>query len=271
MSNVKRYDLKRRRYIAIRNQNSLSYGGSQEWFPKEVGTAKEWTMHEYGCGVVAVADLFLYWATTLKNGEETWAAQYIEKYGTLTKETYMTYLKEVRERYVTIFPPLGTFGFQLSMVINRYAKENHIPYEANLDLSLNDLTMLKRMEEMLEHNLPIILMIGISMPMIPGFLSHGRKKKGLPFYTQKPPIMPVGKQYQKPYARYELAKKGVFSHFVVITGIIVDEQAENASEHIMLKISSWGNEYYVSYHHLRYYINEISSPFLSAIISLKER
>lgn len=268
MSKVKHYGLARRRYIAIRNQNSLSFGGNQEWFPKEDGTVKEWTMHEYGCGVVAVADLFLYWAMTLKNGKETWAAQYLEKYGTLTKETYMTYLTEVRERYVTIFPPLGTFGFQLSMAINRYAKENHIPYEACLDLGLNDLTMLRRMEEMLEHNVPIILMIGFSMSIQHRFLSRMRKR-GLPFYTQKPARMPIGKQHQKPYARYELTKKGVFGHFVVVTGITIDEQAENASEHIMLKISSWGNEYYVSYHHLRYYINEISSPYLSAMISIK--
>ena len=52
------------------------------------------------------------------------------------------------------------------------------------------------------------------------------------------------------------------------TGIFIDDKANTTSQDIMLRISSWGVEYYVSYHHLRQYINELSKRYLTGIISI---
>ena len=265
MNKVKQYGLSRRRYISVSDQYRRSYGGNQQWFPKEEASMKDKIMHDYGCGVIALTDLFLYWAITLPNGRETFAAHYIDENNKITKENYMALAQEVRKRYAFIYGSAGTFGVQLEGAINRYAKENHIECKAELDMSLNDLTMLKTIEQMLEVNQPVILMIGHSFPVL---LSRFRRK-GLPFYRQTRILHSGLKNQEKPYAHYEIAKKGIFGHFVTITGVIIDDHAQVASQQIMLRISSWGAEYYISYHHLRQYINQLSTFYLSAIINIQ--
>lgn len=265
MNQVKKYELSRRHFVCIRDQHKRAYGGNQEWFSKE-HSIREKIIHEYGCGVIAITDLFLYWAMTLPNGKDTLAARYIEEYDIITKENYMALVEEIRKRYAFIFGSAGTFGPQLEMAINRYAKENHINYKASLEMNLNDLTMLKRMQAMLEANQPIILMIGHSFPIV---LSRLRKK-GIPFYKQTRIIHSESKKQNQPYAHYEVAKRSIFGHFVTVTGMIIDEHASLASQDIMLRISSWGVEYYISYHHLRQYINGVSTPYLSAMMCIME-
>lgn len=274
MGKVKQYGLSRRRYISISDYVALdsnrtyckkSYGGSQEWFPKEHASIKEHLIHAYGCGVIAITDLFLYWAITLQNGKDTFAARYIDEKNQITKEDYRALVEEIHNRYARIIGYAGTFAPQLMMAINRYAKHNNIGHKAILDMELNDLTMLEQIKKMLEANQPIILMIGHSCPMI---LSRFRKK-GIPFYKQTRVLNPLLKDIDKPYAQYKVMKKNVFGHFVTITGMIIDEQAELASQHIMLRISSWGTEYYISYHHLRQYINQLSKPYLSGMIGIE--
>lgn len=159
----------------------------------------------------------------------------------------------------------GTFVPELTLAINRYAKDNHIEHRAILDMSLDGLEMLRKIKEMLKNDQPIILMIGHSFPLI---LSRFRKK-GIPFYKRTRILDPLGRKPHSPYARYQVMKKSIFGHFVMITGIIIDEQAEYASQNIMLRISSWGTEYYISYQHLRQYMTQISRTYLSGMISLR--
>lgn len=264
MSKVKKYELSRRQYISIRNGNKKSYGGNQEWFPKEDAHLKDKLTHQYGCGVIAITDLFLYWAITLPNGKDTVAASYINERNTITKENYMEFVQQIRDQYAFIFGSAGTFAPQLTLAINQYAKENNIQYKAILDMDLNDLTMLNQIKQMLENNQPIILMIGHSFPTI---LSRLRKK-GIPFYKRTKVVDPFLTKPNEPYANYRVLKQGVFGHFVTITGIFIDDKANTTSQDIMLRISSWGVEYYVSYHHLRQYINELSKRYLTGIISI---
>ena len=131
-------------------------------------------------------------------------------------------------------------------------------------MDLNDLTMLNQIKQMLENNQPIILMIGHSFPTI---LSRLRKK-GIPFYKRTKVVDPFLTKPNEPYANYRVLKQGVFGHFVTITGIFIDDKANTTSQDIMLRISSWGVEYYVSYHHLTQYINELSKRYLTGIISI---
>ncbi|MBE6023792.1 MAG: hypothetical protein E7231_11285 [Cellulosilyticum sp.] len=266
MGQVKRYGLSRRSYICIRDEHRRSYGGNQTWFPKE-GTIEEHFTHEYGCGVIAITDLFLYWAMTRPNGGNTLAAGSIEAYNKISKEKYMSLVEEIRKRYAFIFASAGTFGLQLERAINSYAKDNNINCRAKLEMDLNDLTMLKRIQQSLDNNHPVILMVGHSFPLI---LSRLRKK-GIPFYKQTRIFGTSIKNKDKPYACYEIAKKNIFGHFVTITGMIIDAQSERANEHIMLRIASWGSEYYISYHHLRQYINQMSMPYLTAVITIEDK
>lgn len=289
MDQVKRYGLSHRRYVSIKDYGEskseekksgeqiesrykrsfckIAYGGNQEWFSKDKTDKANDLMSQYGCGVIAITDLFLYWAMTLPNGKETFAGQYLDERNQITKENYMLLVEEIRKRYIVFLGKTGTFAPQLTLAINRYAKDNHIEHEVIWDMSLNGVEMMKQIEKMLQANEPVILMIGHSLPLI---LSRFRKK-GIPFYKQTRILNPLGRKTHTPYACYQLMKKNIFGHFVVITGMIIDEQAERASQHIMLRISSWGTEYYVSYHHLRQYITQISSPYVSGIISLEDK
>ena len=131
-------------------------------------------------------------------------------------------------------------------------------------MSLNDITMLKRIKKSLEANQPIILMIGYTSPVI----FSRWQKVGIPFYKQVRNIGSIRQKKDEPYAHYEMIKTGVFGHFVTITGIVIDEKAEIASQHIMLRIASWGEEFYISYHHLRTFIDTMSSPYSSALITI---
>ncbi|MBP3889245.1 MAG: hypothetical protein J6F30_16595 [Cellulosilyticum sp.] len=286
MDQVKRYGLSRRRYVSIKDYGEsksdekkreeqvenryrrhickIAYGGNQEWFPKDKSDKNNYLMSQYGCGVIAITDLFLYWAMTLPNGKETFAGQYLDERNQITKENYMLLVEEIRKHYVVILGSSGTFAPQLTLAINHYAKDNHIEHKAIWDMSLNGVEMMKQIEKMLQANQPVILMIGHSLPLI---LSRFRKK-GIPFYKQTRILNPLGRKSHTPYACYQVIKKNIFGHFVVITGMIIDKQAERATQHIMLRISSWGTEYYISYHHLRQYMTQISRPYLSGIISL---
>lgn len=264
MSTVKQYALKRKAYVAIKDGSRNSYGGNQGWFPEEGGLLKDKIINQHGCGVIAIADLFLYWAMTTPKGRDTFAAKYIGKFNEMTKEDYMEFIEEVRRHYAFIFGSLGTFGFELALGINRYIKENNLPYVARLDMSLNDITMLKRIKKSLEANQPIILMIGYTSPVI----FSRWQKVGIPFYKQVRNIGSIRQKKDEPYAHYEMIKTGVFGHFVTITGIVIDEKAEIASQHIMLRIASWGEEFYISYHHLRTFIDTMSSPYSSALITI---
>lgn len=264
MSTVKQYALKRKAYVAIKDGSRNSYGGNQGWFPEEGGLFRDKIINQHGCGVIAIADLFLYWAMTTPKGRDTFAAKYIGKFNEITKENYMGLIEEVRTHYAFIFGSLGTFGFELALGINRYIKENNLPYVARLDMSLNDITMLKRIKKSLEANQPIILMIGCTSPVI----FSRWQKAGIPFYKQVRNIGSIRKKKDEPYAHYEMIKTGVFGHFVTITGIVIDEKAEMTSQHIMLRIASWGEEFYISYHHLRTFIGRMSSPCLSALITI---
>ena len=263
MSTVKQYALKRKAYVAIKDGSRNSYGGNQGWFPEE-GEFKYKIINQYGCGVIAIADLFLYWAMTTPKGRETFAANYIGKFNEITRENYMELIEEVRAHYAFIFGSLGTFGLELALGINRYVKENNLPYIARLDMSLNNITMLKKIKGLLEENQPIILMIGYTSPII---LSRWQKV-GIPFYKQVRNIGSIRQKKDEPYAHYEMIKTGVFGHFVTVTGIVIDEKAETASQHIMLRIASWGEEFYISYHHLRTFIDTMSSPYSSALITI---
>lgn len=264
MSKVTKYELSRRRYITIRNEYRRSYGGNQQWFPKESESINDKLIHDYGCGVIAITDLFLYWAITMPNGKKTLAARYLDENNRITKENYMAFVEVVRKKYAFIFGSAGTFGMQLERAINMYARANCITYKAKLDVGLKDLTMLQSMKKMLEDDQPVILMLGHTSPVVFSRL----RKKGVPFFKQTRILDPLSKKQNSPYAHYEIARRNVFGHFITITGIIIDDKSEIASQNVMLRITSWGEEYYISYHHLRQYIKKMSKPYLTAAITL---
>lgn len=268
VSRVKKHELARKMYVPIKVGATRSYGGRQQWFSKELQEVKDmksYYTHANGCGVIALCDVFLYFAMTLPEGKKTRAGEMLDVYGNIHKEKYMAFVEEIRDQYAMIFGSSGTFAWQLSHAINCYCRDNGINKKAHFEVGISPLNLLKAMEKMLDNNQPIILMIGQSWPVV---LSKVRKT-GIPFFKQKRCIN-IGKSDPKAaYAEYKIAEKNVYGHFVVVTGILIDEHPKWASQSIMLRISSWGEEYYISYAHYCQFIKHSSQPWLNGIISIE--
>lgn len=268
MSRIKKYELARKVYVPIKVGTSRSYGGRQQWFSKEIKETKDmkaYYTHRNGCGVIALSDIFLYYALTSAQGKHTKAGEIIDTYGTIHQEKYMAFVEEIRDRYATIFGSSGTFAWQLGHAMNGYYKDNGIDKKAYFEVALSPLRLLKQMEKMLKDNQPVILMIGQSSPVA---LSRVRKV-GIPFFKQKKCMNRDKAALKSAYAEYKIAEKNVYGHFVVVTGIIIDEHPKWASQSIMLRLSSWGEEYYMSYAHYCRFIKKISKPWLNGIISIE--
>lgn len=268
MSTIKKYEIARKMYVPIKVGASRSYGGRQQWFSKEIKETKDmksYYTHCNGCGVIALSDIFLYFAMTLADGKNTRAGEMLDTHGNIHKEKYMAFVEEIRDQYATIFGSSGTFIWQLAHAINCYCKDNGIQKKARFEVGLSPLDLLKKMEKMLENNQPVILMIGQSWPAALSKL----RKIGIPFFKQKKCIN-IGKSALKSaYAEYKMIEKDVYGHFVVVTGILIDEHPKWASQNIMLRISSWGEEYYISYAHYCQFIKNNSKPWLNGIISIE--
>lgn len=268
MSRIKKYELARKMYVPIKVGASRSYGGRQQWFSKEIEETrdmKSYYTHCNGCGVIALSDVFLYFALTLADGRSTRAGEVLDTYGNIHKDRYMTFVEEIRDQYAMIFGSSGTFAWQLSHAINCYCEDNGIAKKAHFEVGISPLELLKKMQNMLQNNHPVILMIGQSWPVTLSKL----RKTGIPFFKQKR-CMSIGKSDPKAaYAEYKITEKNVYGHFVVVTGILIDEHPKWASQNIMLRISSWGEEYYISYAHYWQFIRKSSKPWLNGIISIE--
>ena len=67
--------------------------------------------------------------------------------------------------------------------------------------------------------------------------------------------------------RYKPVMENINSHYVTVTGIIKDDLART----IMLRISSWGKQYFIKYEEYREYIENIGGTFTSSMVSIKKK
>lgn len=238
MEKVKRYELSRKNYISVLDEKKTSYGGSQQWFAKELKRTKQSMTHTHGCGVIATSDLFLYWAMTLPYNKGYSVNVLLEKEGHLLKENYMTFIEYVRDTYVPILPIVGVPNIELIAAINSYTLFHHIPYKARLGYLLDEKKLLMQIIEMIKNDLPVILLIGVPFPNMLYHTLLKDKKVGVTFYEK----------WQKDKETYREVMHHIKGHYVTITGVIINKEAESKREKVMLRISSWGKEYYISYY-----------------------
>ena len=192
-----------------------NYGGNQAWFPYEF-------LRNAGCGVISGTDLLLH----LKGRSQ------------ITKLEYMDFAKKLWQKYLPVIPFFGMNGLTLMVGLNRYFKQENMPYHACWMISGKK--MLSRMENMLKEDIPVILSIG------PNFPFFWRKEK-LNLYKRTNT------------GEYCLAAK-VKAHYVTVTGM--DEE--------WMQISSWGKEYGISIREYEKYVRENSSSLVSNIIYVKK-
>lgn len=250
-------------YVPVIKDSEPSYGGSQMWFSNDHRYSKDYILHRYGCGTIATADFFLYLALQ-KEALSTPVTQIaLPGTGDIIYRNYDSYVRNINDEYTKTKPYIAVLGPSVAGAINSYCSKYRLGYQATWKLNLTYYDMLDLIEEMLRNNIPVILSIGPNTPKLWG-------KKGIPFYSrceidyQEEPK--EAKEGTKPYY-YKVLKQDVNGHYITVTGIIKDD----VTGRIMLRISSWGKQYYLNYEEYRDYIDSLSGTYTSSIVYVKKK
>lgn len=256
MENMKRYELIKKDYIPVITSSGVSYGGSQQWFSDQLTKSKEARIHHNGCGLIAASDLFLYWQSTMKTMPQAISAsQTFEEDGRILKEHYMTFVRYLGDRYIYILPKLGIPYFELVTTIQSYAWLHQLPFKVKCAYLINERAFLLKIIKMLKADIPVILFIGSPFPSVLYMTLLKNKEAGVTFYTEE-------------QGSYTPVYTGVRAHYVTITGVIINKEASNKKDKVMLKIASWGETYYISYYEYCKYEMHYKADIQGGIIEI---
>ncbi len=251
------------KYVPVIKDSVTSYGGSQMWFPKMNWYSKDYILHNYGCGTIATADMFLYLALQSDKLQSPITASVLQDDSQIKYETYASYVRNINDAYTKTKRFIAVLGPKIAAAINSYSEEFHLGLKASWKLGLTYYDMYDLMEEMLKQDIPVILSIGPNTPDLWG-------KKGIPFYEKKEieyqDTMEDASDRKKPYY-YQVKQNNINGHYITVTGIIKDE----ITGQIMLRISSWGKQYYINYEEYRDYIENESGTFTSSIVRVRKQ
>ena len=231
-------------YVRIRDGTACSFGGSQMWFYLRGEKGGSRRICGQGCGLIAFADLLLYRASRDRRWfPESWKS-FSGTPSFLKKESYIRLVRMLDRKYLRVLPMVGLTGPAVSFALNLFFLREKIPYRAAWKWALSPAKMLELMEEMLENDIPVIFSIGPNIPFVWG-------KRGVRLF------------------RANLTETGstVCRHFVTLTGIYT----EQGSGKTMLRISSWGKEFYIDYGEYRDYIKKRSARFASSMVYIRRK
>ncbi len=207
------------KYITVIQDEKEYYGGNQNLFPEK-------KLKGYGCGLIAATDVIIY----LMDCPNTFAW-----------DQYYEYVKKI-EKYFFYLPFLGMSGMALSLGINRVFHHYRMPYRARWRLlPLRDSSR-RKIEEMLEDHLPVIIAIGPNFPNV-----FGKKSVSL---------------YHKITENTYHNCGSVHNHFVVITDCAPDGK---------MKISSWGKTFYIDWKEYLEYSRRKSNPVFTNYLEICSR
>ncbi len=188
----------------------------------------------FGCGLIAAADILRY----LRRKEDR---EELPGDRTLSKETYLEEIRVLAGDF-RIRGPLGITGFGIANRMNRIFRREGLPYRSKWSFGRRKLE--RRIPEMLSADIPVLLSVG------PGFF---HKKERLPLYR------PDG---QGGYRKVQSMR----DHYVTVTGRIPSETGDS-----MLRISSWGDEYYVNQDEYEEHVKRCDNFLFSSILYIRKK
>lgn len=244
---MKRIELQNPEYVRINYKGSISYGGNQNWFSEEKWMSRDYRISKWGCGLIALSDLFLYLARANRMYQTDAVSLARVFRPVLEWEDYQKYIYYIHTRFAQVTPEIGVNGVALAFAVRKYCIKYKIPLTIAWKGFLDGQQMLRAIRKMLKENLPVIISIGPNTPIV-------FRGKGITFYTmtEKEEFIPSGSQ-------------NVHGHYVVVTGIIGLKH-----KRIMLRISSWGKEYYMDYQEYRDYVEQEGDTLTSSLLYLSK-
>ncbi len=262
-------ELKSTDYVPVVKDSAVHYGGSQMWFPGKRWFSQDYKLHNYGCGTIAVSDLFLYLAINNDAYRNPLTESVLQGTDSANYTEYMDFVRKIDGYYTKTKRWLAVLGPRAATAINDYSRMFGLRLQAKWKWSLTYYDMMEAMEEMLSHDFPVIFAIGPNTPNLWG-------KKGIRLYQQYEVEIPkelaasIGTDFLTETGaliRYKSVKENINGHYVTVTGIIKDPVTST----IMLRISSWGKEYYIHYEEYRDYINDHGGTYTSSIVYIMKK
>ena len=234
-------------YIRVRDGNRLSFGGNQMWFSKKEGFSER-TLHQGGCGLVAVCDFMLWYCMKNRRVPKNCPPSFLNGGDyILEKAEYMDFLRYISRHGYPILPKLGSFSFEMAAYVNHFLASVGSSERIRFLWQNNAKKRLELAEESIRRGYPCLLIIG------PHVLSPG--KKGVNFYRMNAE------------GKLQLAHRNVYGHFVMLTGIC---RYEDIKKPVLFEISSWGEKLYLSSEEYKEYIRRSSSPAVCGMFTLSE-
>ena len=135
--------------VLDRAKNVEYYGGDQGWL--ETKTAKE-----YGCGVIAFANVVITHDRVTDKANPG-----ILK---VDKARYMQVAESIRKKFLPVIPKFGISGIELAIGANAYFLKNGINVTARWGVKPHNLW--KAVDKMLKNSWPVILAIGPNNTLI---------------------------------------------------------------------------------------------------------
>lgn len=274
--NISEIELRNPDYVPVIKDQIPYYGGNQMWFSSNYKTSKDYIIHNYGCGTIATADLFLYLGIKNNIYRTTVTESALMGRDSCYYTNYMSYVRKINSYYTKTKPYIAVLGTRIASAFNSYSNTYKLGLKAKWKLKLSYYDMLEHIEEMLYYDIPVILSIGPNTPNLWG-------KKGISFYhrdildeTTDITDIDTHLAHQILY-RFRTIRNNINGHYVTVTGIYRVERTKyyscdnniNSKGGIMLQISSWGKLYYINYEEYRYYIDNIGGTFTSSILYIK--
>lgn len=186
---------------------------------------------DFGCGLIAAADILRY--LRRKEGRET------EKL--LTREEYLKDIHELSESF-RIRGPLGITGFGIANRMNRLFRREGLPYRSKWSFGRKRLE--RRIPEMLSADIPVLLSVG------PGFF-HPKERL---------------KMYRETESGELREAQTMRDHYVTVT-----ERCRTETGEYMLRLSSWGNMYYVNQREYLEHVKKYDNFLFSSILYIRKK
>ena len=129
ISIMKQIHLKYPDYIQVSTPNGLSYGGNQNWHSQAKKFGREARLSRFGCGTIALADVWLYLTKRFCKTELT--APVFLKDNILSQKSYMQYIRMINRHYTFTIPYSGVTALAIQIAFNRYMHRYKLPLHAN--------------------------------------------------------------------------------------------------------------------------------------------
>lgn len=217
-------------YISVDVHGKLSYGGGQQFSPDPM-------VRRCGCGIIAATDLLLYLSKWRARGAVDFFDGLLD--GPIPFPAYTACISRMNRRYFPMIPYSGINGLMLMAGMQRFFREQQMPYSARWCFSPGKLWT--RTEDMLRRDIPVIMSVGPNFPKIWG-------NRRVRFYVRSVEggFIPAAAARQ---------------HYFTVTGMDAD----------WLQISSWGRLYYLNRREFADYIRHDSLDFVSNVLLVKQR